>query len=52
VYYKQSKIKPIRKLIGGYIIVNEGFVDKVYRFLTVLITDIENISSDNKQNLI
>ena len=52
VYYDISKVKTIRKLLGSYIIMDEDLVDKIYRFLTVLITDIENISNDNKQNLI
>lgn len=52
VYYEEIKVNRIRKLIGNYVILNEDFVDKIYRLLTVLITDIENISNDNKQNLI
>ncbi|MHA4895635.1 hypothetical protein ACXZ1K_12850 [Pedobacter sp. PWIIR3] len=51
VYYEESKVKRIRRLIGNYIVLDEDFVDKIYRLLTVLITDIENISNDNKQNL-
>ncbi|WP_318640565.1 hypothetical protein [Flavobacterium ardleyense] len=52
IYYEESKVNRMRKFIGNYIILNEDFVDKIYRFLTVLITDIENISNDNQQNLI
>ncbi len=52
VYYEESKVTRIRKLAGNYVILNEDFVDKIYRLLSVLITDIENIASDNKQNLI
>lgn len=52
VFYEKSEVKPISKLFGNYVVLNEDFVDKTYRLLTVLITDIQNISNDNKQNLI
>lgn len=52
VYYDINNVKPIRKILGYYVIMDEDLVDKIYRLLTVLITDIENISNDNKQNLI
>lgn len=52
VYYEEKKVKFIRRFFGNYVILNEDFGDKIYRLLTVLITDIENISNDNKQNLI
>lgn len=52
VYYELSQVRFIPRIIGKYIILNEAFVDKIYRLLTVLITDIENITNDNNQNLI
>ena len=52
LYNEENNVGRIRKIFGDYIILNEVFVDKIYRLLSVLITDIENILKDNKQNII
>lgn len=52
IYYDINEVKIFRRITGMYVILNEEFTDKIYRLLTVLITDIENIANDNRQNLI
>ncbi|MDR6457192.1 hypothetical protein J2786_000285 [Chryseobacterium vietnamense] len=52
VYHNSNDISFLKKIIKNYIILDERFVDNVYILLTVLITDIENIQKDNKQNLL
>lgn len=52
IKYKTSEISLLNRVLKNVLILDEFSVDDIYRKLTTLITDLENISKDNSQNLL
>lgn len=50
--YSIDEIYWIRKKLNLYVILDENYLDKTYRYLTTLITDIENLDKDFKKDLL
>lgn len=50
--YSIDEISWIRKKLNLYVILDENYLDKTYRYLTTLITDIENLDKDFKKDLL
>lgn len=51
-YIDVANVNWIRKLFSKYNIIDETYVRTIYRYLTTLITDIENINKDFKKDLL
>ena len=51
-YITIENVKQFRKLFSKYNIIDETYVRNIYRYLTTLITDIENINKDFKKDLL
>lgn len=51
-YINKENINWFKKLFFKYNIIDETYVRTIYRYLTTLITDIENINKDFKKDLL
>jgi len=50
-YLSIDNVVWFRRVVGYYNLLDDNYVRNVYRYLTILITDIENINKDFKKDL-
>lgn len=50
--YNVDEVPWVRQKLNLYVILDENYLDKTYRYLTTLITDIENLDKDFKKDLL